>query len=450
MKTLCVSIAFLFGLFAMPAAIVAGVTFTGLGYLPGGGIESWARGASYDGSVVVGWSKNSDGFYEPFRWTAAGGLVGLGQLPGGTNGNAYGVSADGSVIVGASAGKAFRWTLFGGMVSLDVLPNSPGARYHANAVSADGQFAAGNVESRPGIFSEAAAWLPGLVTLGDLPDGSFYSEAKGISGDGSVVVGVSDHAGWAEAFRWSGGAMTGLGYLPGGAGASDANAISADGETIVGTSYSPLGPQAFRWTSATGMVGLGDLAGGQFLSNAMAVSADGSVIVGNGSSAFGEDAFVWDALHGMRGLRDTLTTAGVDLTGWSGLNASGVSGDGRTIVGIGRRDGANQLVREAWIATIDEPAGVVPEPGTLAIWGIGMAGIVARGRRWPSSSGLTAKKGKHPRKSWAIARRTGQRRDRFLTELSRVELQVLPVEAVCTKVQVFHRDHASSDLGFQR
>ncbi|HSJ98753.1 MAG TPA: hypothetical protein VLC53_16880, partial [Myxococcota bacterium] len=56
-------------------------TFRGLGNLPGGNWSS-AADVSSDGSVVVGWSMVA-GAKEAFRWTAAEGMVGLGDLPGG-------------------------------------------------------------------------------------------------------------------------------------------------------------------------------------------------------------------------------------------------------------------------------------------------------------------------------------------------------------------------------
>src|SRR5215467_5142666 len=89
--------------------------FIPLGDLPGGMFLSRASGASADGSVVVGTSLGPSE-EEAFRWTAAGGLVGLGVLPGGEGGlsSALVVSADGSLVVGvsdSSAGRqAFRWT----------------------------------------------------------------------------------------------------------------------------------------------------------------------------------------------------------------------------------------------------------------------------------------------------------------------------------------------------
>ena len=71
-------------------------------------------GPSADGSVVVGWGSSALG-REAFRWSAAEGMVGLGLLPGGDRSRAYGVSADGSIIVGTARNAdgitvGFVWT----------------------------------------------------------------------------------------------------------------------------------------------------------------------------------------------------------------------------------------------------------------------------------------------------------------------------------------------------
>ena len=51
--------------------------------------------------------------------------------------------------------------------------------------------------------SVTAQAAPLFTGLGDLPGGSFYSQAKGVSADGAVVVGYSEHASSTEAFRWT-------------------------------------------------------------------------------------------------------------------------------------------------------------------------------------------------------------------------------------------------------
>ena len=101
---------------------VAAASFTALGDLPGGSIESYATGVSSDGSVVSGWSISASG-NEAFRWTQTSGMVGLGDLPGGNfNSKASGITSDGSMIMGwstSTSGKeAFRWTQTSGMVGL--------------------------------------------------------------------------------------------------------------------------------------------------------------------------------------------------------------------------------------------------------------------------------------------------------------------------------------------
>ena len=77
--------------------------------------DSVANDVSANGSVVVGQSTSfSPSNAEAWRWTAAAGMVGLGQLPGGVFGSsASDVSADGLVVVGQSDSalgtQAFRW-----------------------------------------------------------------------------------------------------------------------------------------------------------------------------------------------------------------------------------------------------------------------------------------------------------------------------------------------------
>ena len=200
------------GVVALAAAATAAPMFQGLGDLPGGYFSSTAYGVSADGSVVVGRGYSASGF-EAFRWTPADNMVSLGDLEGdGVQSLAFGVSADGTVVVGAGASasgfEAFRWTQAGGMVG-----------------------------------------------LGDLPGGSFGSWANGVSADGTVVVGHSNSASGSEAFLWS--AATGMQNLKTvlvndyglnltGWTLTEAKGISADGKVIVGYGTNPSG-QTEAW-----------------------------------------------------------------------------------------------------------------------------------------------------------------------------------------------------------
>jgi probable HAF family extracellular repeat protein len=291
-------------------------------------------------------------------------MVGLGTLPGALGSHAFGISADGSVIVGESGLVAFKWTE---AIRMQALQTAFGSASGANGVSADGSVIAGYFQLRPGVDSEAARWTAAYQGLGDLPDGDFASYAHGVSADGAVVFGVGNGDNGVEGFRWENGTMTGLGFGPVGSGNSQANAASADGSVIVGNS----GGFAARWTQATGWVGLGSLSGSGNApgGEAKAVSADGSVIVG--TIGFAQTGFIWDSTNGMRDLKALLQAHGNDLSGWVFLEPLGISADGRTIVGTGQH-GSSPL--EAWVATI-------PEPGTLGTAVFGLLVLLESRRR---------------------------------------------------------------------
>ena len=116
------------------------------------------------------------------------------------------------------------------------------------------------------------------------------------------------------------------------------------------------------------MFDLGDLPGGAVYGRAYGASADGSIIIGGSESGLGREAFIWDETNGMQSIKDVLVNNyGLDLTGWYLGRASGISADGRTIVG----EGIGPNGSEAWIATI-------PEPTTLCLLTLG--GLVLRKR----------------------------------------------------------------------
>jgi probable HAF family extracellular repeat protein len=127
------------------ATVAWSQSLTWLGTLPGGS-SSEAWGVSADGAVVVGLAYNAARQARAFRWVASGGMQDLGTLPGDSSSEAWGVSADGSVVVGKAynAGgqiHAFRWTASGGMQDL----GTPGGSSEARGVSADGSVVVGKV-----------------------------------------------------------------------------------------------------------------------------------------------------------------------------------------------------------------------------------------------------------------------------------------------------------------
>jgi probable HAF family extracellular repeat protein len=248
-----------------------------------------ARSISYDGSVVVGNMEDTTNASGPgvvsqaYRWTAEGGAVGLGALGQKEftyrqfGSKASDVSPDGKTVVGGSGytysstfngvttektnSQAYKWTAETGMRALgDIaggIPSDPSVAgssgSYAYATSADGNVIVGSAVSNKG--TEAFVWTPttGMVGLGDLPRGGYFSLAEDVSGDGSVVVGTGSYERYnaqygilespdIEAFIWtSGGGMLSIKdiLMQSGMDMSDwklrrAISISTDGSTIVG------------------------------------------------------------------------------------------------------------------------------------------------------------------------------------------------------------------------
>lgn len=280
---------------------------TGLGDLPGGIFGSLALGISGDGNIVVGAGRRLSGsadVREAVRWTAGTGLVSLGTL-GPTppqsfaDSQAFGISRDGQVIVGLSSSptgaQAFRWTQAGGMVGIG---NLPGATVGSTgyATSADGSVIVGRAGSASG--PQPFRWTAGggMVPLGSLGGaGDAFTTAYAVSGNGNIVVGTSVGAAGREAFLWQGGSMIGLGELPGGIVLSQARGVSDDGSVVVGSSYTDLGQTAFLWDAQQGMRPLEDALTNEYglnlsswrLITAQAITPDGKTIVGLGRNPGG-------------------------------------------------------------------------------------------------------------------------------------------------------------------
>jgi probable HAF family extracellular repeat protein len=302
--------------------------------------------------VVVGWSSSGFGD-EVYRWTQAGGMVGLGDLPGGIYKSlSPSISADGSVVVGmgnsASGQEAFRWTQAGGMVG-----------------------------------------------LGDLPGGIFDSRAFNVSADGLVVVGLAESALGREGFSWTqAGGMVGIGDLPGGSYWTEAFAVSADGSVVVGRSKSGSGTEAFIWDNVNvipmrslrdiliNVCGL-DLTGWT-LKNALGISDDGLTIVGTGTNPSGHSEG-WIATIPITGdINLDGQVDGLDLNilgvNWLTVGTTWATGD---LNGDGATTGLDLNILGAnWQFGVPGPGAAIPEPGTFGVLvGLGIGMMVRRRKR---------------------------------------------------------------------
>lgn len=240
-------------------------------------------GISVDGSVISGvvvTNFGDEGFvWTPTRWLATP------FLPGASSTTPMAITRDGSAIVGLSGHQAFRWNLTG---EIEKLANAPGAVLDICAISDNAQSIVGTAHLD---WQQGFLWANGeLIWLGDLPGGAYESHAEDVSADGQIVVGFSTTDSGLEAFKWT--RQTGMVKL-GVAGSefNTAKGISADGSTIVG------GVPAYWWRVDTGRLGLKDMLYHRFgidllswqLNEAVDVSSDGRTILGRGVNPDGKD-----------------------------------------------------------------------------------------------------------------------------------------------------------------
>lgn len=172
-----------------------------------------------------------------------------------------------------------------------------------------------------------------FTLLGTLP-GHARSIARDVSGNGTVVVGLSETAsGVVRPFRWT--AAEGMQDIgPPGSDLAIAYGVSANGSTVVGYMNPSLGSsfRAFRWRADTGLQDLGLLPLPNYTAGtvALASSADGSVVVGYGVHRRGyKRAFYWTPQDGMQPIMPFPNADVVYQT-----SANGVSLDGRYTVGF--------------------------------------------------------------------------------------------------------------------
>ena len=343
---------------ALVATSLHAQNITSVGVLPGGTF-SQCSATSANGHVVVGisfgeWGQTPD---RSFRIVGNGLAHDIGVFPGATDMWATSVSGNGSTTVGLAFTptrlRAFR--LRNGV--FDDLGVLPGAPYGAEAygTNQDGSVVVGT-SSSPGDQFRAFRWTQptGMVDLGVLPGGS-YSFGNAVSASGTAVVGSSSSSNGEQAFRWTpNGGMRALQSIDPSFG-SGAYAVSSTGTWVAGYS----GTTATRWNANGQVQDLGTLPGGEF-STAYAMSGNGHIVGGFSEDAnFNALAMVWAPALGMVDLNEFLPELGVDLTGWELSITTGISADGRTLVGLGKFEGEDR----GWIARVQNPG-----PGGIGWW----------------------------------------------------------------------------------
>ena len=279
-----------------------------------GGIAPGYQGAggvgrvSADGTRFAGGSLNvndkaeastfalADGF-----WVASSGIGGSCDI---TSTSAYGMSANGQVVVGGGYAtncgsfRAFRWDAGSGAIV--ALPSWFGWSCRANAVSADGATVVGRQADKSGQWRPCLWKFNGtswVQTRPAAPGGSpttLYGEAQAASADGQVVVGAATIGGIRQPFRWTqAGGTVGLGLAADPTIPGAATDCSADATRILcffRAGPPPTSGEGYMWIEGRGYVALETLAQEAGvavppevrLSLPLAMSADALTIVGTG------------------------------------------------------------------------------------------------------------------------------------------------------------------------
>ena len=253
----------------------------------------------------------------------------IGGLDGYTSGGVVALSQDGRIATGATSGvsiptSGFVWSEATGRYDLWPTEHLTGNSIPA-AMSNDGTILTGNSS-----VNRAFVWSgPGTYQVLPVLPNHNRSSGRGVSGDGSIVVGEShlNMSSNGEAFRWTQATgMQGIGYTRPGHTYSEANGISRDGNVIVGMSQDAGGRgDAFAWSAASGMRILPDLPNAMFGSAASGTNHDGSIVVGYSSLSTGLlTAVLWsgDIVQPL--------TAAPNVRSW----ATDVNDDGRVVLGV--------------------------------------------------------------------------------------------------------------------
>lgn len=344
---------------ALPAA-AAPNNITDLGTLKNDNSgRSYAYGVSSDGSTVAGNAIDDNNETRATVWSGSnwGTKTDLGTLRADNSGWAVAkaISDDGSIVVGSAAGynarsNAVVWSGSGWSTKTDLnLPHfEPSMRdSEAYGVSGDGSVVVGLAYTKFNDDKHAVVWSgsnwASQTDLGTLKaDNSGYSYANATNRDGSVVVGSATDGNDQRATVWSGsnwGTKTDLGTLRSdNLGGSVAVATNRDGSVVVGSAESNdnNAGRATVWSGSGWGTKTKLDAPEDSYSFASSVSADGSVIGGwfSSNNGFYKYATVWSGSNW--GTKTELGTLKSDNSGSSEVN--GLSADGNFAVGEAEND----------------------------------------------------------------------------------------------------------------
>ena len=342
---------------ALPGVCAAQAQFIPLGALSGGQ-SSTAVGVNDDGTVVVGYV-NPITLNLPVRWTVNPQpvIAAIGLPTGLVSGGAMSVSDSGDVVLGwqqqVTVFTPFRWAAPGPSVALPI----PGgwSSIRPRSVSPDGVFTVGSANIMFGT-TRAIRWM-GVQqpTLLEMLPGATLSRAVVADSSAATYGTMRMSDGIDRLVRWTPGGSNAsvLAFLPSGNVAGTPMRVSLDGARIVGVnedvSALPFTGQPWLWTQS-GFLTIPNLPGAsRCIPTGMA--DDGSTIVGfcETGIAAAASGFVWSPGAGTREIGQVLSSLGALFPNWTLETVTGISRDGRAVIGNGLNPAG---VSEAWIALI--------------------------------------------------------------------------------------------------
>lgn len=361
----------LFILAVAPNSGVADVVLRSVGGLPGHS-SSALTAVNWDGTIVVGYSWSlGAGPWQPFRWTARDGILPI-ECPATwqcESSMATGVSGDGTVVCGycgtgtTSGHWPWRYTESEGVVMLQQAPQWGGwsTTSTPSGISADGSVIVGSTD-HPGPRPFRWVELAPPQDIGGTE--GIWSYASGICADGSTACGATlGNSGSLQYFRackLGNGEPILLAGLSAGQSAWGSS-ISADGLIVAGTaSGADFAHHAVRWVAADAPENLEltphPAVGGPITdSDGVSLSGDGRVVVGNATTSRGVRAMFWTPARGMVLLNDHLASLGVPTDGWALEYARAISSDGTAIGGSGTFGGVTTAFLITGLHLVPDP-----------------------------------------------------------------------------------------------
>jgi hypothetical protein len=301
---------------------------------------------SGDGTYVAGQATLMGGYIDAIRWTNEIAEQ-LGTDVGWVGAYGKGISDDGSIVVGhvdtRAAALAFRW---GGSM-MELPPLVRGSDYsQAIGLSGDGSVAIGTSRATNGEPAPVV-WVGDGVQQLELLDGHGTATPTASDYDASVVFGTGITTGTFEneAVRWPASGVASLGIKR-----SEVFAASSDGRYAVGAYLETAMPgrplrTAFRW-SAGAVDYLPVSADGDVDCVAHAVSGDGAIVAGNCTEATAsEHWFLWSETRGVVELEQVLLELDVDTSRYGSFTITDISSDGTAIIGNTTRNGVSMGYR---------------------------------------------------------------------------------------------------------